>query len=90
MKQKIAFAMIMGVVTTGIISFTLISVNIGFTGRFFAIWLKSWGMAYLVAIPAILVIAPQIEKLVRWLFPTEAASAAEVDVELLTVEDQDQ
>jgi hypothetical protein len=29
MKNKIAFALIMGIVTTGIISFTLISVNIG-------------------------------------------------------------
>ena len=69
MKQKIAFAMIMGVVTTGIISFTLISVNVGFNGRFAGIWLKSWAMAYMVAIPAILIIAPAIERLVARLFP---------------------
>lgn len=71
MKQKVAFAMIMGIVTTGIISFTLISVNLGFNERFFAMWMRSWGMAYLVAIPAILIIAPQIERLVRWLFPVK-------------------
>ena len=68
MKHKIAFALIMGVITTGIISFTLISINIGFTGRFLYIWLKSWGMAYVVVIPAILIIAPQIERLVAWIF----------------------
>lgn len=68
MKQKIAFALLMGIVTTGIISFTLISVNLGFTDKFTKIWLKSWAMAYVVAIPAILVIAPQIEKLVAYLF----------------------
>lgn len=64
MKNKIAFAMIMGVITTGIISFTLISVNIGFMDAFIKIWLKSWGMAYIVVIPAILVIGPLVQKFV--------------------------
>ncbi|MBC7451477.1 MAG: DUF2798 domain-containing protein [Cytophagales bacterium] len=64
MKQKIAFAMTMGIVTTGIISFTLISVNIGFTEHFLKIWLKSWCMAYLVVIPAILIIGPSVQALV--------------------------
>lgn len=64
MKNKIAFALLMGIVTTGIISFTLISVNIGFTENFFRIWLRSWGMAYLVVIPAILIIGPRIQALV--------------------------
>lgn len=63
-KNKIAFAIIMGIVTTGIISFTLISVNIGFTEKFFPIWLKSWGVAYLVVIPAILIIGPRVQNLV--------------------------
>jgi hypothetical protein len=72
MKNKIAFAMIMGVVTTGIISFTLISINIGFIDRFLGIWLKSWGMAYLVVIPAILIIAPIIQDVVDRFFPVKS------------------
>ena len=68
MKQKIAFALLMGIVTTGIISFTLISINIGFGERFLKIWLRSWGMAYLVVIPAILIIGPIIQKVVDKLF----------------------
>jgi len=68
MKSKITFALIMGVITTGIISFTLISVNIGFKPNFLKIWFKSWGIAYLVAIPAILIIAPCIQRLVDRLF----------------------
>ena len=64
LKQKVAFALIMGVVTTGIISFTLISLNIGFVERFWQIWLRSWSMAYVVVVPAILVIAPRIQVLV--------------------------
>ncbi|MES2592832.1 MAG: DUF2798 domain-containing protein [Bacteroidota bacterium] len=64
MKNKIVFALIMGIVTTCIISFTLISVNIRYTERFLKIWLKSWGMAYIVVIPAILIIGPLVQKLV--------------------------
>ncbi len=64
MKQKIAFALIMGIVTTGIISFTLISINIGFNNHFLKTWLRSWAMAYVVVIPAILIIAPRIQKMV--------------------------
>jgi hypothetical protein len=69
MKNKLAFALIMGVVTTAIISFTLIAINIGFNERFLRIWLRSWGMAYLVVIPAILIIAPMVQKLVNRIFP---------------------
>jgi hypothetical protein len=69
MKNKIAFAMLMGVVTTGIISFTLISINIGFISSFLKIWLRSWGIAYLVAIPAILIIAPRIQRMVDRICP---------------------
>lgn len=55
----------MGIVTTGIISFTLISINIGYTDKFLKIWLRSWGIAYLVVIPAILIIGPRIQNLVN-------------------------
>jgi len=74
MKNKIVFAFIMGIVTTGIISFTLISVNIGFTEMFLKIWLRSWGIAYLVAIPAILIIGPRIQRLVDKLLKQERVS----------------
>ncbi|TGD56581.1 DUF2798 domain-containing protein [Flavobacterium humi] len=68
MKQKIAFALIMGIVTTGIISFSLISINLGFTDRFFRVWLKSWLMAYIIVTPAILFIGPKVQRFVDHLF----------------------
>jgi hypothetical protein len=68
MKKKIAFAMMMGVVTTGIISLTLISFNVGFKPNFIAIWLRSWVLAYVIAIPCILIIAPKIEQMVEYMF----------------------
>jgi hypothetical protein len=68
MKNKIAFAVMMGIVTTGIISFVLIAFNVGFGSTFLRVWLRSWGMAYLVVIPAILIIGPQVQKLADRLF----------------------
>lgn len=63
--KKVVFALLMGAITTGIISLALISINLGFSPEFFATWLKSWLMAYMFVIPAILFIAPGVEKLVN-------------------------
>lgn len=63
-KQRIAFALMMGIITTGIISFTLISINIGFSEKFLSIWLRSWGTAYVVVIPAILFLGPKVQGVV--------------------------
>ena len=61
-KRKIAFALSMGVVTTGIISFVLLAMNFGFSERFLATWLRSWSVAYVIVIPAILLIGPQLQR----------------------------
>jgi len=68
MKQKLFFAMIMGSITTGIVTFTVIAVNIGFTPAFLHIWPKSWAIAYVVAIPAIVIISPKVQLLVNYIF----------------------
>jgi hypothetical protein len=60
-KRKIAFALSMGVVTTGIISFSLIALNVGFSERFATVWLRSWAMAYALVIPAILTVGPWLQ-----------------------------
>jgi hypothetical protein len=61
LKRKIAFALSMGVVTTGIISFTLIALNLGFSGRFLQVWLRSWSVGYLIVIPVILLVGPRLQ-----------------------------
>ena len=68
MKQKIAFAFIMSIVTTGIISFTLYSVNSSFQEKFIVTWLRSWLMGYTVVIPSILFIGPKVQLFVQYLF----------------------
>lgn len=61
LKRRIAFALSMGIVTTGIISFALLALNLGFTGGFALTWLRSWGIGYLIVIPAILLIGPRLQ-----------------------------
>ena len=62
MKQKIVFALLMGIITTGIISFSLMAINLGFSDRFLSVWLHSWVWAYVIVIPAILVIGPRVQQ----------------------------
>ncbi|MTH17685.1 DUF2798 domain-containing protein [Flavobacterium sp. LC2016-01] len=64
MKNKIAFALTMGIITTGIISFSLIAINLGFTENFLKVWTKSWALAYILVIPAILIIGPRVQKVI--------------------------
>lgn len=65
LKQRLVFALLMGVMTTGIISFTLVSINIGFIEAFLEIWTRSWATAYAVVIPAILFIGPRVQTIVN-------------------------
>ncbi len=79
MRTKIAFALLMGIVTTGIVSITLIGVNVGFDApQFFRIWLRSWAIAYAVAVPAILVIGPRVQAVVDKLFAEKSTQMEEL------------
>lgn len=61
LKRKIAFSLSMGVLTTGIISFVLLAVNLGFSNQFTAAWLRSWAIGYVIVVPAILLIGPRLQ-----------------------------
>ena len=60
-KRKIAFALLMGIVTTGVISFVLLALNVGFSERFALTWLRSWGIGYLIVVPVILLVGPWLQ-----------------------------
>lgn len=64
MKHKILFAVIMGLVTTSVVSFTLVSFNRGFAPGFLLLWIKSWALAYVTAIPVIILLSPKVTLLV--------------------------
>ena len=64
LKQRVVFALVMGVITTGIISFTLITINMDLSDAFLKIWIRSWATAYAVVIPAILFVGPVVQAIV--------------------------
>lgn len=67
LKRRIAFALLLGIVTTGIISFVILALNFGLSDKFPLVWLRSWGIAYVIVIPAILVVGPRLQAQVdRW------------------------
>lgn len=61
LKRKIAFALLMGLVTTGIITFSLLLLSAELSELFVRSWLRSWGVAYGIAIPVILFIGPSLQ-----------------------------
>ena len=61
LRRKLAFSLSMGIVTTGIISFVLLALNLGFSREFALAWLRSWAVGYLIVIPAILLIGPRLK-----------------------------
>ena len=65
LKQRMTFALVMGIVTTGIISFTLISINIGYNENFLKIWVRSWATAYAVVVPAIVFVGPRVQAIIN-------------------------
>jgi hypothetical protein len=69
LKRKIVFSLLMGIVTTGVISFALLALNLGFSNEFALAWLRSWAIGYVIVIPAILLIGPplqaQVDRLVH-------------------------
>lgn len=68
LKRKVAFAMSMGIVTTGIISLVLVVMNTGMSGGFVSAWLRSWMISYLIVIPAILLVGPRLQARVDRIF----------------------
>jgi hypothetical protein len=72
-KRKIVFAFLMGMVTTGMVSFTVVLINLGLTETFWRIWLKSWSLAFLVVVPVILIVSPLIGRFVDFLLNERVA-----------------
>ncbi len=62
---RFLFPFFMALTMAPIISGAMILINLGFVENFFAIWLKSFGIAFLVAFPTAFFVAPIVHKLVN-------------------------
>ncbi len=74
MKQKILFAVLMAMVTTSVVSFTLVSFNRGMSPGFLIFWLKSWLLAYVTALPVIILVSPKVQEFVAYVSRSKAVS----------------
>jgi hypothetical protein len=61
MKQRIVFALVMGMITTCLVSMTLVLFNYGWNSNFLTFWLRSWLLSYIVAVPSILLVGPRVQ-----------------------------
>jgi len=71
--RRVVFAFLMGIVTTGMVSFTVVLINLGLTNRFWQVWLRSWSLAFPIVVPVILIVSPAIMRSVDFLFRESTA-----------------
>lgn len=54
-----------------IMSFVISVFNVGIVDDILVIWLKSWSFAFIVAFPAVLMVAPIVRKIVAIVIKTD-------------------
>ena len=64
-KAKILFGILMAGMMALAMSFVMVWINVGLNSNFFAIWMKSFGLGFLVAVPTSIIAAPIAQKLVH-------------------------
>jgi hypothetical protein len=57
-KSNLKSSFLIALIVTSYITFTLVAVNVGFIKNFIYIWLRSWLIAFLFAVPSLLYVAP--------------------------------
>jgi hypothetical protein len=62
-EMKVSLAL-MVLVMTSVVTLVSVSVNFGFHPDFVIRWVKSWGLAFIVALPVVMILMPMIKKLV--------------------------
>ena len=68
LKPRIVHALLMGIVPTGVVSFTVMVINFGFSEHFLKTWLRSWSIAYVIMVPIIFILRPVVDRFVASLF----------------------
>lgn len=53
---------LIALVVTSYISFVLVAINAGFSAHFLLLWMRSWLIAFALAVPSLLFVGPFIRK----------------------------
>ncbi|MDP1531598.1 DUF2798 domain-containing protein [Rhodoferax sp.] len=62
-KFHLMFSLIMGAMMIFLMTLVITFVNVGLTDNFFQLWMKAFGIAYVVGVPVIFFLAPVARKL---------------------------
>ena len=62
--EMVLFAFLMSLFMAGFMSFIVTLINIGFVDDLLWKWLEAYWKAFLVAFPTIMVVVPQVKKIV--------------------------
>jgi len=65
------FSFFMALFMSCIMSFVISVFNVGIVDDILIIWLKSWSFAFIVAFPAVLMVAPIVRKIVAIVIKTD-------------------
>ncbi|MDZ7865949.1 DUF2798 domain-containing protein [Acidovorax sp.] len=67
---RLVFSMVMGAPMIFVMTFVIIAVNVGWSGRLLEAWAKAFCVAYVVGVPLIFPVAPIVRKLTGKLLGT--------------------
>jgi predicted membrane channel-forming protein YqfA (hemolysin III family) len=62
-KFHLVFSLIMGAMMIFLMTLVITFINIGLIDSFFRLWMKAFGIAYVVGVPVIFFLAPVARKL---------------------------
>ncbi len=62
-KFHLVFSLVMGAMMIFLMTLVITFVNVGLTDHFLALWMKAFGIAYVVGVPVIFFLAPVARKL---------------------------
>ena len=62
-KFHLVFSLIMGAMMIFLMTLVITFINVGLIDNFFRLWMKAFGIAYVVGVPVIFFLAPVARKL---------------------------
>ena len=65
--EMLVFAFLMSLFMSCLMSCVITIINLGFADGFFGLWMTAFWKAFLVAFPTIMIVVPQVRKLVGML-----------------------
>lgn len=63
--QNVLFAFLMALFMSCFMSLVISIFNVGLVDNILQVWLHAWGFAFVVAFPAVMVVAPTVKRLVE-------------------------